>query len=424
MISPQGYTYGEDPKADNPFWSDDEVVDQITATASVDDTSGTPAVTVTKSNYNFNFSFTGLKGEQGEQGIQGEPGATGETGPQGEQGPAGPQGETGATGATGPQGPAGEDGQSPAVVSTGATGSGEAAGTITGADGTVITVYNGAQGEQGPQGEKGETGATGAQGPQGEQGPAGSDADISTCVTNVSVTNTDGVYDIKQTIDGTESEVGQINVPNIDNLLAEVTDSVVENTTSGYDYHTVKETENNGAQNDVGSFYLARNQITALNSDGSFTTVDQSGIEGTGSISLPGELKSGFFSGSITRSLSTTSNLKLSLNLLKYRIYSSTLGGYTDYSTYGDSIYLGYMINGEFVAYCTQPFTYSCNYTGTDGTVTSVSGTGFIVPQPSGMSYWSGSTLVNFSFYLFTNNKLFDSIDVDTTSSNISVTVI
>lgn len=71
---------------------------------------------------------------------------------------------------------------------------------------------------------------------------------------------------------------------NTNNVLAEVTDSVVENTDAGYDYHTIKETEYNGTVNDVGSFYVARKQITALNTDGSFTTVDQAGQEEHGAI--------------------------------------------------------------------------------------------------------------------------------------------
>lgn len=218
-ISPQGYTYGEAPKSTNPFWGGESASVEVTATATVDDTTGTPAVTVTAEDNNIDFKFTGLKGETGATGATGETGARG------------PQGEKGETGATGPQGP---------------------------------------------------------EGPQGPQGPAGSDADISTCVTNVSVTNTNGVYDIKQTINGVESDVGQINVPDTDNLLAEVTDSVVENTANGYDFHTIKETENNGTQNDVGKFYLARKQIIALNSDGSFTTVNQSGEEETGQIIVGG----------------------------------------------------------------------------------------------------------------------------------------
>lgn len=207
----------------------------ITATASVDATSGTPSVTVTKSGTNenpiFDFAFTGLKGiqgiqgEQGPQGIQGETGATGPAGPQGEQGAQGPQGvpgETGAqgpAGATGPQGPAGANGISPTItvtdhatyhhieiVSAGGTESFDVYDGTDGQDGTdgtdgispTVTVRqitgghqieivsaggterfdvmdgeDGAIGPQGPQGIQGETGATGPQGPTGATGPQG-----------------------------------------------------------------------------------------------------------------------------------------------------------------------------------------------------------------------------------------------------------
>lgn len=189
-VNPQGYKYGLAPENVNPFWDYENggtpaSVD-ITATASVDDTVGTPDVTVTKQTRedvtNFDFAFTGIKGEKGEDGAQGpkgDPGPAGEQGPEGERGPQGPAGEQGPkgdpgpagepgpkgdTGATGPQGPKGdpgtpgangENGVSPVVVSTGSTASGESAGTITGADGAVITVYNGAKGEKGDPGSAG-----------------------------------------------------------------------------------------------------------------------------------------------------------------------------------------------------------------------------------------------------------------------------
>ncbi len=62
----------------------------ISATATVTNTTGTPAVNVTKSGTDeapaFNFAFSGIKGETGSQG------------PQGIQGPQGPQGEAGEDG--------------------------------------------------------------------------------------------------------------------------------------------------------------------------------------------------------------------------------------------------------------------------------------------------------------------------------------
>lgn len=244
-LSPQGYNYSDEPTNTNPFFEMNLVVHDvpdITASATVDDTTGTPAVTVTKSgdntNPNFEFAFSGIKGETGEQGA------------------------TGATGAAG---------VSPAVTSTGSTDSGTLAGTITGADGTVINVYNGAQ---------------------GEPGSAGAEIDTSQFVTAVSVTNENGIYTISQTKGEVTTEAGTVNVPEVDttNILAEVTDSIVENTTNGYDYHTIKETEYNGTQNDVGSFYIARKQITNVNvSDGTitFNYIDQAGEMTNNAFALP-----------------------------------------------------------------------------------------------------------------------------------------
>ena len=162
MISPQGYSYGNDPKSTNPFWDASGVtgVQSVKAEATVDNTTGTPAVAVsnvgTDADVNLKFSFSGIKGEKGEQGAQGE------TGPIGPQGPVGPKGDTGAT-------------------------------------------------------------------------------------------------------------------PDISNVIAEVVDSVSENTTDGYDKHTIRETEHNGTQNDVGNFVIAKKQITAINSDGTYKMVDQTG---------------------------------------------------------------------------------------------------------------------------------------------------
>ena len=169
MVSPQGYRYGKDPKADNPFWTDDEVKEEITATATVDNTVGTPSVDVTKNGYNFDFSFHNLKGEKGD---------TGATGPQGERG------------------------------------------------------------ETGPQGPQGETG------PQGPAGPAGNTEGL---VSDISLSNDNDKYTLQQTKDGVKSN--------------------------------------------VGSFYIARKQITSLNTDGSFTTMDQNGNTESGMIKPEPELQ-------------------------------------------------------------------------------------------------------------------------------------
>lgn len=76
-------------KGDN---GQDGVTPEITATATVDQTTGNATVNVTKTgtdtNPAFNFAFTGLKGERGERGEQGQAGANGN------------DGATGATGAT------------------------------------------------------------------------------------------------------------------------------------------------------------------------------------------------------------------------------------------------------------------------------------------------------------------------------------
>ena len=189
----------------------------IGATASIDETSGTPSVTVTNSGTpsarSFDFEFTGLKGEKGDPGaglsisgsvntyselpsnltesdagtayfvqadgklyvwsgsswpadgdgaqFKGPAGPQGPKGDKGEQGPAGPKGDkgdTGAqgeTGATGPQGPKGDQGE------PGPQG-------IQGPQG-----LQGLQGEKGDKGDKGDTGPQGLQGPQGETGKDG-----------------------------------------------------------------------------------------------------------------------------------------------------------------------------------------------------------------------------------------------------------
>lgn len=103
----------------------------LTATASVSNTTGTPAVTVNVTeaggHKNMAFAFSGIKGETGAQG---------ETGPQGPEGPEGPEGPAGQDGADG------ADGYSPTAT---VTKSGDTATiTITDKNGTTTaTVKDG-----------------------------------------------------------------------------------------------------------------------------------------------------------------------------------------------------------------------------------------------------------------------------------------
>lgn len=82
---PQGIQ-GEkgEPGADG-FDGVNAIITDVTAT--VDNTTGTPTVSVTmggtESERRFAFSFSGLKGEKGEQGVQGEKGEKGEAGANG-----------------------------------------------------------------------------------------------------------------------------------------------------------------------------------------------------------------------------------------------------------------------------------------------------------------------------------------------------
>lgn len=116
-VGPEGPEGPQGPKGE----PGSSVTADIVASATVDDTSGTPSVVVTQNGphkENVSFSFSGLKGAKGDkgdtglQGPQGDPGPQGLQGPKGDTGPQGPQGERGPQGPEGPQGPKGEPGTS------------------------------------------------------------------------------------------------------------------------------------------------------------------------------------------------------------------------------------------------------------------------------------------------------------------------
>lgn len=77
---------------------DPGITPNISASATVNNAVGTPAVSVVKGGTaeapTFTFNFTNLKGQTGDQGPQGDPGPAGSDGAQGEQGPQGPVGPT------------------------------------------------------------------------------------------------------------------------------------------------------------------------------------------------------------------------------------------------------------------------------------------------------------------------------------------
>lgn len=300
-ISPQGYNYGKEPKSTNPFWSEgsgaepDEYVKRVEFSESSDDTGTTYTETVT--NKDDTTDTQTIKVPVAIKGDKGDKGDTGEKGADGAQGEKGEKGDTGEKGADGVDG---KDGVTPEITATAqvsdTTGTPAVTVTKTGTDAMPNFDFS----FSGLKGEKGDTGATGATGPQGEtgatgpEGPQGDPVSKAGLVNNVSVTNENGVYTFKQTkYDDTgtatsETEIGTVEVPTSDNGIVEVKDTVVEDDTNGYDFHTITETQNDGTENEVGKFYLAQKQITqlSLSTDGAHLT--QSYVDQDGNVSKQG----------------------------------------------------------------------------------------------------------------------------------------
>lgn len=297
-ISPQGYDYPKDDSIYHPFYEDGGtpgelpiasetqlggikvgenldiesdgtlnavvlkgdkgepgVTPDISVTASSNDTTGIPKVVVTQTGTKeapvYNFDFTGIKGERGEQGETGSPGTDGKT----------------------PviHANAGIDDTSgtPAVTVT----------TETHGDDVIFSfAFTGLKGQQGEQG------------PAGPQGPAG-ESGTTDAVTDVTLTNENGVYSLSQTKNDQNTEIGTIEVPKIDTseFVSDVSDEVVQDTENGFSFHTLKQTKD-GITKTVTSIYTADKQITGITISGSsllIHTVDQMGNKATQTLTLP-----------------------------------------------------------------------------------------------------------------------------------------
>lgn len=105
---------------------------------------------------------------------------------------------------------------------------------------------------------------------------------VPTAVSEVTMTNENGIYTFTQTkTDGTQSAIGTVEVPQ-NNPVVEIKDTVVEDSTNGFDFHTFTETTEDGTENSIGHFYLAQNQVTGASVDSTgdlvLATVNQSGV--------------------------------------------------------------------------------------------------------------------------------------------------
>lgn len=206
-------------------------------------------------------------------------------------------------------------------------------------------------------------------------------------VTNVSITNENGVYTFSQTKDGTTTEIGTVETSKSNNPVIEVKDSIVENNTSGYDFHTLQETTEDATENDIVKLYLAQKQITGLSVAGphvlSVSSVDQAGNETK-------ELKS---LTTTNTSFSVTIPTNVSdgdLYVLYIQLEVNETNTFTFYMlVYVDGDYIRFLPNDN--SYTGRELSYIAAYTPAD--VATSAGTAEIV-----MSYTGASSLVEANY--------------------------
>lgn len=199
-INPQGYSYGKAPVNENPFWEETPASYEISATAEVDENTGTPSVTVetdqTSNSFSMEFKFYNLKGERGEQGIQGVQGEPGEPGQDGRDGQDGAPGAPGATGATP------EVSATAQVDSNTGTPSVSVQRTGTDLEPVLNFYFHNLKGEQGVQGIQG---VQGVPGQNGQDGTDGTDGITPTITATAQVDNTSGTPTVTVQKTGTDA---------------------------------------------------------------------------------------------------------------------------------------------------------------------------------------------------------------------------